>query len=172
MINLNVIFKIFTIIALFFFKLSHAEYSKNDVKIENFKDSDHYYLLLARDRINEKSQRYFGSNLNGEKNYDLKLLQRIFDYEYKNQYSQRTWQDMGVILGETLTRNHAIKWVIYIDHLGISRALQIKNSFDFLFPITMISRRAEADIRVNIFDLYQAAEEKIKKIEERTKNIH
>lgn len=172
MANLNFILKIFTIITLFFFRSAYADQPKNGIKIANFKDSDNYYLLLAKERINKKAQRYFGSTLKGKKNYDLKLLQRIFNYEHRNEYSKRTWQDMGVVLGETLNNEHPVKWVIYIDNLGSSRALKIRDSFDFIFPITMISRRAEAGIKVNIINIYQAAEEKIKNSEKKQLNIY
>ena len=168
--KLSSIIKIFIIITLFFFRFSYAENSKNDVQVHKFEESDKYYLSLAIERINEKSQRYFGTSLKNKRNYDLKLLQQIFDLEYKGKYNKKTWQDMGVVLGEILIQNNPVNWVIYTDSLGKSRALQIKSSFNFLFPITMISRRAEAGIKVNIIDLYAIAEEKINKIEKNNLN--
>jgi len=168
--KLSSIIKIFIIITLFSFRSSYAENSKNDVQVHKLAESDKYYLSLAIERINEKSQRYFGTSLKNKKNYDLKLLQQIFDLEYKRKYNKKTWQDMGVVLGEILIQNNPVNWVIYTDSLGKSRALQIKSSFNFLFPITMISRRAEAGIKVNIIDLYAIAEEKINKIEKNNLN--
>ena len=168
--KLSSIIKIFIIITLFSFRSSYAEKSKNDIQINKFEGSDKYYLSLAIERINEKAQRYFGTSLKNKKNYDLKLLQQIFDLEYKRKYNKKTWQDMGVVLGELLIQNNHVNWVIYTDSLGKSRALQIKSSFNFLFPITMISRRAEAGIKVNIIDLYAIAEEKINKIEKNNLN--
>ena len=168
--KLSSIIKIFIIITLFSFRSSYAEKSKNDIQVNKFEESDKYYLSLAIERINEKAQRYFGTSLKNKKNYDLKLLQQIFDLEYKRKYNKKTWQDMGVVLGEILIQNNSVNWVIYTDSLGKSRALQIKSSFNFLFPITMISRRAEAGIKVNIIDLYAIAEEKINKIEKNNLN--
>jgi len=41
--------------------------------------------------------------------------------------------------------------------VGRSRALRYKESDDFLFPMTMISRRREADNRTRVADIYQKA---------------
>ena len=51
--------------------------------------------------------------------------------------------------------------VAYHDQHGRSRALQLKHSDYFFFPITMISRRAETGLAVDIEALYQQVAQKI-----------
>jgi hypothetical protein len=47
--------------------------------------------------------------------------------------------------------------VIYEDALGRSRALRYRQSQEYLFPITMISRRQEADNHTPVAAIYQKA---------------
>ena len=47
--------------------------------------------------------------------------------------------------------------VIYEDKLGRSRALRYQQTDNYLFPITMISRRREVDNTETVADIYQRA---------------
>jgi len=54
--------------------------------------------------------------------------------------------------------------VIYKDKLGRSHALQYRDSDNYLFPITMISRRREADNLKPVADIYAKAESAIRAV--------
>jgi hypothetical protein len=64
---------------------------------------------------------------------------------------------MGVIMGDLLAAELGLRWVIYEDDLGRSRALQYKDMETVLFPITMISRRVEVGNRRPVAEIYQKA---------------
>ncbi len=64
---------------------------------------------------------------------------------------------MGVIMGDLLAADLGLHWVIYEDRLGRSRALRYKETDNFLFPITMISRRREVDNRSSVSEIYRKA---------------
>ena len=51
------------------------------------------------------------------------------------------------------------KWVVVKDKLGRSRALRWKDTESFIFPVTMISKRVERDVRFTVEELYAKAEE-------------
>ena len=50
-----------------------------------------------------------------------------------------------------------LEWVIYADKHGRSRALRLGETDNFLFPITMISRRVEAGAKVDVEAVYKKA---------------
>jgi hypothetical protein len=60
-------------------------------------------------------------------------------------------------MGDLLATELDMHWVIYEDRVGRSRALRYKESDDFLFPMTMISRRREAGNQARVADIYQKA---------------
>jgi hypothetical protein len=66
---------------------------------------------------------------------------------------------MGVVMGDLLSRELDMPWVIYEDELGRSRALRVGETDYLLFPVTMISRRYEADARVDVQAIYDRAVE-------------
>ena len=64
---------------------------------------------------------------------------------------------MGVALGEVLRKERYLKWVRYIDPEGASRALQLTHEDYYVFPITLISRRASVGAKVDVQVLFQRA---------------
>lgn len=126
-----------------------------------FNEADEKYLQQGRDRINALTRRHFGSALQQQRSHDMALMQRLLDSKLVTAKDRRLLQDMGIILGDLLLQQFNLRWVIYADKYGPSRALQLKHSENFLFPITMISRRAEVGVAVDIAELYNKAVEKI-----------
>lgn len=129
--------------------------------LRQFTEADEKYLQQGRDRINELTRRHFGSALQHQRAHDIALLQRLLDNQLVTAKDRRLLQDMGIILGDLLLQQFNLRWVIYADKYGPSRALQLKHSENFLFPITMISRRAEVGVSVDITALYDKAVTKI-----------
>ena len=129
--------------------------------IRPFSDGDEKYLQQGRDRINQLTRRHFGGALQQQRAHDIALLQRLLDDKLVTAKDRRLLQDMGIVLGDLLIQEFNLRWVIYTDKYGPSRALQLKHSENFLFPITMISRRAEVGVTVNIAELYDNASMKI-----------
>ena len=126
-----------------------------------FSEGDEKYLQQGRDRINQLTRRYFGSALQQQRARDIALLQRLLDNKQVVAKDRRLLQDMGIVLGDLLLQEFNLRWVMYVDKYGPSRALQLKHSQNFIFPITMISRRAEVGVAVDISALYDQASIKI-----------
>ena len=129
--------------------------------VRPFSDGDEKYLQQGRDRINQLTRRHFGGSLQQQRAHDIALLQRLLDDKLVIAKDRRLLQDMGIVLGDLLLQEFNLRWVIYTDKYGPSRALQLKHSENFLFPITMISRRAEVGVTVDITELYDNASIKI-----------
>ena len=98
-----------------------------------------------------------GRRFNGNKNSDLQILQLLLDRRLVTPEQTRELQAMGVIMGDLLAADLDMHWVIYEDRQGRSRALRYRETEEYLFPITMISRRQEADNHTPVAAIYQKA---------------
>lgn len=136
-------------------------YVASEVELRVFKESDFNYLKQGHDRIEDLTQKHFGSRLQGIPDHDLKLIQRLLNDKRVKASDRRLLQDMGIVFGGLLQKQFDLKWLIYDDKYGPSRALQLKHTNNFLFPITMISRRAETGLSVDVAELYEKAVGKI-----------
>ena len=107
--------------------------------------------------INDLAAQNFGGRLSGNKDNDLSLLQRLLDKHLVRPDQTLELQAMGVVMGDLLAADLDMHWVIYEDRVGRSRALRYKDSAEYLFPATMISRRQEADNHTPVAEIYQKA---------------
>jgi hypothetical protein len=118
---------------------------------------DKHYMNNQRALIEDLTRRKLGSGLNRNKDHDLNLLQRLLDQQLVNSEQTLELQAMGIIMGDLLAADLDLHWVIYEDTVGRSRALRYRKLEEYLFPVTMISRRREADNRNSVSDIYQKA---------------
>jgi hypothetical protein len=118
---------------------------------------DRQFMQEQRQRIDELARSRLGRQLNGSPENDLSILQTLLDRKLVGQDQSLELQAMGMVLGDILAREQAAKWVVYQDQRGRSRALQLGGTDNFLFPVTMISRRAEADAEVDVTAIYEKA---------------
>lgn len=123
---------------------------------------DQQYMEKQRDVIDALARRHFGRQLNGSKENDLAVLQRLLDDEVVKPGQVQQLQAMGVVLGQLLKTYKGLNWVIYNDRYGRSRSLQVPGfDKDFIFPVTQISRKAEVGIKVDVGDVYEELEQAV-----------
>lgn len=118
---------------------------------------DRQYMAQQRETLSELVERNFGRQFNGGRENDLELLQLLLDRRLVRPDQTRELQAMGVIMGDLLAADLDMHWVVYEDPLGRSRALRYRETDNYLFPMTMISRRREADNRTPVQEIYQKA---------------
>lgn len=131
---------------------AQAQLEKN--QIDPLSQGDINYMGKQRGRINDLAKRYLGMQLRQERQNDIEVLQKILDQNLVKADDVELLQAMGMILGDIYVKELGVHWVVYQDRLGRSRALQWSNEETLLFPVTMISRRIEAGIKVNIEEVY------------------
>jgi hypothetical protein len=112
-----------------------------------------------RTLIDDLARRYLGTPIRGDKTSDIRTLQRLIDQNIVDTNDTATMQAMGVVLGDLLAREMKLDWVIFEDVQGRNRALRYKQLETVLFPITMLSRRLEAGIKVDIQAVFDKAVE-------------
>ena len=118
---------------------------------------DRQYMHQQRELLADLLARNYGARFSGQKDRDLRLLQKLLDDQLVRNNQTRELQAMGVIMGDLLAAELGLHWVIYQDRLGRSRALRYRETDSYLFPITMISRRREVDNYSRVSDIYQKA---------------
>lgn len=137
--------------------LATAAQAQTAPRIEDLSYIDRQYMSEQRSRLEEIASRNFGRGFNGNKDHDLDLLQRMLDEDLVRNDQTQELQAMGVIMGDLLAEDLNMHWVVYEDEVGRSRALRYKETDNYLFPITMISRRREAGNEKPVKDIYQKA---------------
>lgn len=115
-------------------------------------------LERQRGLVREIARRHVGSELTGESESDLRVIQSILDNGVLGPDQTFELQALGVCLGDVLAASFDLEWIAYEDSIGRSRALRLGDSEVVLFPITMISKRIEAGLSVSVEDLWRDAE--------------
>jgi hypothetical protein len=113
-------------------------------------------MLRQRALIDELTRRWYGSPCCDSVS-DLDLLQRLLDDQHVGADQRLELQAMGVHLGDLLAEELGMHWVVYEDDRGRSRALRLGESENYLFPVTMISRRREAGDLLPVAAIYADA---------------
>lgn len=127
---------------------------------------DRQYMSQQRSNLEEITRRHFGTGFNGDKTHDLQLLQRMLDQRLIRPTQTAELQAMGMVLGDLLAAELGLHWVVYEDNKGRSRALRYRDSDNYLFPVTMISRRREVGNETPVADIYQKAHDAIAPVRE------
>ncbi len=130
-----------------------AQFDTNSVT--PLKESDRRFMNQQRSRVDTLARRHLGMWIRGQTNNDLIILQKLLDQHLAKSSDKKLLQAMGVVLGDLYVRELGVHWVIYRDKHGRSRALQWKSNEKLLFPVTMISRRVEAGIQVDVKSIHQ-----------------
>ena len=119
--------------------------------------TDRQYMAQQRASLDDLARAKLGSQISGNKDRDLALLQTLLDRNLISADQTKELQSMGVIMGDLLAKELDMHWVIYEDQEGRSRALRYKATDEFLFPITMIARRRGVGNQTPVVDIYQKA---------------
>lgn len=125
-----------------------------EVRIEPLSAIDQQFMTEQRNRVEVLANR-LGRRLSGDTERDLDTLQTIISRDLINRDDRLSLQALGVVFGDLLASELDMHWVVYRDRAGRSRALQYRNDATYLFPVTMISRRVEAQSPRPVADLFQ-----------------
>ena len=145
-------------VALLALLLATGDLALAEVEIGELSYIDKTYMQQQRERVAQLSERNLGRKLNGTRDNDLDILQQLLDRKLVTGEQTLELQALGVIMGDLLASDMGLDWVIYEDKLGRSRALRYQQTDNYLFPITMISRRREVDNSETVAEIYQRAQ--------------
>ena len=128
---------------------------------------DQRYMEERRQELNSLVQISMGRSFGHGRDSDLRLIQDILDRKLVKPDETAQLQAMGIIMGEHLRRENGLRWVIYSDAKGRSRALEVPAKDEFLFPVTQISSRVRVGAEVDVQAIYQRLEQEIKRIKKK-----
>jgi hypothetical protein len=86
---------------------------------------------------------------------DLKQIQEVVDRKIIKNGDVEQWQALGVVFGDVLVAELDLNWVSYEDELGSSKALRWKKTENYVFPVTMLSKRVQYKEKVDVFALFE-----------------
>jgi hypothetical protein len=129
-------------------------------KVSELTWADENDLARKEQAVERLGQRHFGQSLRHNIT-DLELLQRIADRKLIKQNDVENLQALGVVLGNTLKNELGLEWKVYTDAKGRSRAVCVPDTEYCLFPMTMLSRRLEVGVPVDVDQVYADAVEAI-----------
>lgn len=152
-----------TTVLLLALLLSPAAVLAQEWRTEPISQIDRQFMADQRTTIDELARRHLSLQVTGTRT-DLDLLQQLLDRGLVRNDDTETLQAMGIIFGDLLEKEHNLEWIIYFDRLGRSRALAIPRTREFLYPVTMISRRAEVGSKVDVKALFDRAGEIVAEI--------
>jgi hypothetical protein len=134
-----------------------AQAPEDDARITELTQLDERYLAQQRADLEELTRIELGAFFTGNPGTDIPVLQRLLDEGIVAADDRRRLQAMGVVLGDLLAEALDMHWIIYEDEVGRSRALRYRQSDNYLFPVTMISRRREAGDMTPVQAIYDKA---------------
>jgi hypothetical protein len=146
--------------------LTHSAVAQDEPEISDLSYLDRQYMQQQRSALDDLARRYLGRQFNGVKEHDLGLLQTLLDRRLVRPDQTDLLQGMGFILGDLLAQELGMRWVVYTDRVGRSRALRLGDSDNYLFPVTMISRRREVGNTTPVDEIYQRAYDTISSLRE------
>jgi hypothetical protein len=127
-------------------------------RIGSLADADERLLSQQRSAVDALARRHVGSPLTGGTTDDLRVLQKLLDQRVLQPDQTYELQALGVVLGDVMVAQLDFSWAVVEDELGRSRALRLGDSDEIVYPVTMISKRVEADIRFTVDELYAKAQ--------------
>ena len=74
---------------------------------------------------------------------DLDHFQALIQKKAIQKNDVANWQALGVVFGDFLVAKHGLTWVVYEDELGASKALRWRDTDNFVFPMTVFSKRVQ-----------------------------
>lgn len=119
---------------------------------------DERYMDNSRKELNDLARIELGRSFGESRDNDFRLIQTLLDRKLVTGEQTALLQAMGIIMGEYLRKEHNLKWVIYIDRVGRSRALEVPFKDEAIFPVTQISSRAAVGGEIDVNAIYERLE--------------
>ena len=86
---------------------------------------------------------------------DLRILQQLVDRGLLHKREEKEWQALGVYFGDILVKDFGLHWVVYEDKIGVSKALRWRLSENYVFPITLFSKRNRFNEDIVMEQIYE-----------------
>ena len=114
-----------------------------------------YSLNTQRRELMDLIARRLGVlNIKGDRS-DLKVLQNLVDRKAIGRDDVRGLQSLGIVFGDILVNEFGLSWVSYEDDIGVSKALRWKKTENYVFPVTLFSKRVQFKEKINMTRVFE-----------------
>ncbi|MBT4492129.1 MAG: DUF3806 domain-containing protein [Gammaproteobacteria bacterium] len=132
------------------------EIEESQVTVSDLSLGQRYVLSTQRREIEDLIARRLGIlSLKGDRS-DLKVMQDLV--ERKVLRETREWQSLGIVFGDILAAEFDLHWISYEDELGISKALKWQKTENYVFPVTLFSKRIQFNEKINVLAVFEKIE--------------
>ena len=132
------------------------EIEEDPPKVGGLSAGQRYRLNSQRRAATALFARHLGIlSLKGDSR-DLPAIQRLIDKRVIARSDLQLWQGLGVLFGDILAADFGMEWVSYEDDLGQSSALRWQDTENYVFPVTLFSKRIQFKEPIQVQPLYQS----------------
>jgi hypothetical protein len=125
-----------------------------DPEVAELSLGQQFILGGQRNEVENLLGRHVGvSRLEGNE-ADLDVLQQLVTKGVLAKDDVRDWQAVGVVFGDILANELGLAWVSYEDERGVSKALRWRKTMNFVFPITLFSKRNQFNQSIDMHAIY------------------
>ena len=130
-------------------------------KVEELSVGEQFVLDSQRGEIEDLVARKLGVLYMKGSREDIAVLQRLVDGGYISKTRTKDWQSLGIVFGDILAEELDLRWVMFEDNLGESRALQYRKTLNFVFPVTMFSKRVQYGQSIDLPAIFSKIENEV-----------
>ena len=131
------------------------EIEESPFKVSSPSVGQRFIFDRSRRNIKDLLARHIGTTQLLLDETDLKRFQILVDRKAIRSGDVETWQALGVVFGDVLVEQHGLHWVMYEDELGASKALRWQESDNFVFPVTVFSKRVQFNETIDVLAIYE-----------------
>lgn len=134
---------------------------ENPVVIEDLSLGQQFILDAQRQEMKDLISRRLGIVTMRQDTRDLKTIQQLVDRRVIQRSDVREWQALGVLFGDILVKEFGLHWISYKDYRGLSKALRWKKTENYVFPMTMFSRRVQFKQKINAVVMFEKIKQEV-----------
>lgn len=137
-------------------ELEHYEFDVEEttVLVRELSPGQQYVLTSQRSEIKDLIARHLGILRLKNGKSDVALLQGLVDKKAIRSVDVRGWQGLGIVFGDILVGEFGLHWVSYEDDLGLNKALRWRKTENYVFPVTMFSKRVQFREKIDVAAVY------------------
>jgi hypothetical protein len=138
---------------------------KVEMSVEDLSLGQRFVMSRQRGEVKDLVSRHLGIMSLRNNNDDLQLLQELVDKRVIKDDALEVWQAIGVVIGDLIAQEFDLHWVSVEDEYGVSKALQLRDTMNFVFPITLLSKRIQFGQKIDIPAIYEKLRGDIERIQ-------
>lgn len=145
----------------FNFKLDYSDLVVSDLSL-----GQRYVMNQQRREVKDLIARHLGIMSYETDRSSLRVLQQLADRNVILESQVRDWQSIGIVFGDILANEFGLKWVSYEDNLGVSKVLRWRDTENYVFPVTLFSKRIQFGDPIDFEAVFNKLEGEIRAFKE------